>query len=263
MVNTRIGWILSRTILRLAEWLRFEKSKLEHQKAIKVLTGRFQGQIVENGYFKGLKYSTLSSVGSSLFPKLSGSYENELHSLFEKIEQIPYSCIIDIGCAEGFYAVGLAMKFPKSKIIAFDIDEMARTLCSQMAAANNVIVEIHSECTSGYFVKMNYRERNLILSDCEGYEESLFIESNIENLSHSDLIIELHPMNAPGVRDKLYQLFRDTHSISYISSYDDARKMADLPIMYQEFTALEKLKLVQEGRSFSMDWMICFSNQYR
>lgn len=263
MVNTSIGWNLSKTILRLAEWLRYEKSKLEHQKVIIVLDNHFQSHIVENGYFKGLKYSTLSSVGSSLFPKLSGSYESELHFLFLKIERISYSTIINIGCAEGFYAVGLALKFQKSKIIAFDIDETARKLCAQMAAENNVIVEIQSECTSGFFEKTNQKKRNLILCDCEGYEENLFRKTNIENLRLSDLIIELHPMNSPGIKDKLYHLFRGTHLISYINSYDDARKIADLPTMYQGFKALEKLKLVQEGRSYSMDWMICFSKKYQ
>ncbi|MGC4021912.1 MAG: hypothetical protein QM734_08190 [Cyclobacteriaceae bacterium] len=50
----------------------FEKSaKLSNKKSMV----SFKSLEVKNGPFKGMKYPSLSSFGSTLFPKLLGSYE--------------------------------------------------------------------------------------------------------------------------------------------------------------------------------------------
>ncbi|MBT8196145.1 MAG: hypothetical protein KJO64_06945, partial [Bacteroidia bacterium] len=60
--------------------------------------------VVLNGPFKGLKYSSDNSFGSAFYPKLLGVYEKELHVVFNQIQNNNYSEIIDVGCAEGYYA---------------------------------------------------------------------------------------------------------------------------------------------------------------
>jgi hypothetical protein len=52
------------------------------------------------------------AVGSALIPKLLGCYEAELHGVIACALNTTYDTIIDIGCAEGYYAVGLALHFP-------------------------------------------------------------------------------------------------------------------------------------------------------
>ncbi len=64
----------------------------------------FPDLTVKNGPFSGIKYPVASSVGSTLFPKLLGSYEHELSDILDTICKKEYSSIIDIGCAEGTYA---------------------------------------------------------------------------------------------------------------------------------------------------------------
>src|SRR5436190_882004 len=63
---------------------------------------------VLGGIFKGLQYPRFESSGSGLVTKLLGSYENELHPFIQQLGANKYTEIIDIGCAEGYYAVGLA-----------------------------------------------------------------------------------------------------------------------------------------------------------
>ena len=259
-MQTGFGWAISRNFLRAAEWLRFERSQFERSNAIRKLSTYFEHQIVEHGFFKGLKYPNLSSAGSSLYPKLSGSYENELSAVFAARTGIKYHKIIDVGCAEGFYAVGLAIKFPASQVIAFDIDENARLLCTKMAEANRVSLSVMAACTDSYFTELDANSRNLIVCDCEGYEGQLFNDKNIKSFSNTDLIVELHPMHAPGIKERLHMLFKKSHHISYVSSYDDARKISDLPATYADFSPLERLILVQEGRPFTMDWLIATPN---
>jgi 23S rRNA U2552 (ribose-2'-O)-methylase RlmE/FtsJ len=208
-----------------------------------------------------MRYHSFNSTGSSLFPKLSGSYENELHPMIAKLFVNAYDQVIDIGCAEGYYAVGAALKFKNVPVFAFDLDAVAREQCAAMAQVNNVKsqVKILAQCTATWLYENCMNKHNLIICDCEGCERQLFGYQNIAAFSNSDLIVELHPMYHRDVRKFLYNLFFTTHEIYYVSSYDDNRKIFELPEEYDFMTGLDKLKLVQEGRRFSMDWMIAIS----
>ena len=64
---------------------------------------------VAAGPFAGMRYIT-RSCGSKLAPKVIGCYERELHPAIENAIRGDYQRIIDIGCAEGYYAVGLAWR---------------------------------------------------------------------------------------------------------------------------------------------------------
>lgn len=258
IVNTSIGWCIAKLIMRFAEWLRFEKSKLEHASATHKLKFFFNDLIVKDGYFKGLNYPGFSSFGSSLFPKLSGSYESELFPFFKQMETKKYDIIMDIGCAEGFYAIGLALKHLSATVEAFDIEPEARRLCRMMAEVNNVTnqIIISNECTPAHVKNIDTNLSTFIICDCEGYERTLFNEDNIKSLINADVLIELHPMHVKDVKEYLLQLFDKTHHLRLIGSYDDNRKLFDLPEMFDPFSKLERSLLVTEGRSFSMDWLI-------
>jgi methylase of polypeptide subunit release factors len=90
----------------------------------------------------------LWSLGSALLPKLPGSYESEVHAALEMLLKQDYSTIVDIGCAEGYYAVGLALRLPNARICALDTDSRARDSCAEMARLNCVDgrIQIGSFC---------------------------------------------------------------------------------------------------------------------
>jgi hypothetical protein len=88
------------------------------------------GKVVLSGPFKGMKYPNLEAFGSCIYPKILGSYERELHDTLNSISNTRYSEIIDVGCAEGYYAVGLSLQHPEARVYAYDIDETARRLCA-------------------------------------------------------------------------------------------------------------------------------------
>ncbi len=257
-VVTKVGRGILILLGKIFEFLRYRRSLQEHAQSEKKLQDQFSDLIVRTGLMKGLKYPGFLSFGSSIYPKLSGTYENELTDVFLKLVCNNYSCIIDVGCAEGFYAVGLAQHFKEAKLYAFDISETAQQLCKEMAVLNNVLdrVEIRQECTAENLSTLVKAHRSLIICDCEGYERHLFTKELIDSLQNSDLIIELHPMHEKDVKEYLHQLFVDTHTIDYTASYDDNRKIFELPDVYSSLSKIEKIKIVQEGRAFSMDWMI-------
>lgn len=105
---------------------------------------------VRSGPFKGMRYPEGRSTGSALIPKILGCYERELHEVFEEVCQQRYSAIVDIGCAEGYYAVGLAMRLQHANVYAFDTDRAARDLCREMARTNCVLdrLAVEGRCDS-------------------------------------------------------------------------------------------------------------------
>jgi len=217
----------------------------------------FHKKEVLNGVFKGLKYVNFSSVCSTIYPKLLGSYEKEIQlKLIEIIKHKPH-LVIDIGCAEGYYAVGLASILPGSQIIAADTSEEARSLCLELAEFNgctNVTVTgtIDAEALMTYELK-----DTLIICDCEGYEKELFSEALMPYLKDTYLLIETHDFGDPSISVDLEKLFAKTHHIDVIASMDDLQKPKyyDYPEL-QRFSYDEKHTILAELRPKIMEWLI-------
>ena len=74
-----------------------------------------QGGVVLSGPFT-LGCSRRRAVMGPHGPLLAGSYEAELHDVLEDVIVERPSRIIDVGCAEGYYAVGLAMRCPDAAV---------------------------------------------------------------------------------------------------------------------------------------------------
>ena len=69
------------------------------------------GTVVQSGPFKGMQFVSHSSEGCHV-PKLLGSYEQELHVHIEAAIARGYGHVVNIGVAERYYAVGLAIRMP-------------------------------------------------------------------------------------------------------------------------------------------------------
>ena len=59
-------------------------------------------------------------------PKLLGVYERELNPYIEQACALNFPLIVDVGAAEGYYAVGMALRNPSARVIAFEMDARAR-----------------------------------------------------------------------------------------------------------------------------------------
>ena len=96
-------------------FLKFNFIKKLKLKRIKKLNDFFNNidLVVMNGPFSGMKYPSLFSHSSSIFPKIIGSYENELEPTFKNLFEKSFNTIFNIGSAEGYFAIGLAIKISK------------------------------------------------------------------------------------------------------------------------------------------------------
>lgn len=173
------------------------------------------GLTVQSGPFKGMKWLEQTSEGSFI-PKLLGAYELELHGAIKRVLAKDHRRIINIGCAEGYYAVGLARATIDAEIYAFDIDDQARALCAELAALNDVSVIIDELCDHSRLQNLA-GPGALIFCDIEGAEVALLDPVCVPSLAESDLLVELHP-TASGEETGVSVLprFEATHSIELI-----------------------------------------------
>src|SRR2546426_4500879 len=63
-----------------------------------------------------------------------GCYEAALHPLLEAHALCRYTTLINLGCSDGYYAVGAALKCPRLRVFAFDIDPDAQVLTRRLAS---------------------------------------------------------------------------------------------------------------------------------
>jgi hypothetical protein len=259
-IDTIGNWI--KKISTFVWKISYQRQLLERKKSeasiLHFTQKLFKDQIVLNGPFKGLKYPSMRSKSSSLFSKLIGSYEKELSPTFEEIITSSYEQILDIGCAEGYYAVGLALKIPKVTIYAYDIDPEARMLTKKMAELNGVIerVIISSSCTSETLKLFDFKKRSLIISDTEGFEKYLFTPECLPNLHTTDILIETHDFIDINISTDLEKLFSETHNLSIIQSLGDVLKAKTYKYAELHGTDLNtRYRIFEEGRRFTDEWL--------
>lgn len=232
-----------------------EGKQQEHDHGLARLLGE---PVVKNGPFRGMKYPAFASFGSAIFPKIIGSYECELHPLLEKISTKEYTTIFDVGSAEGYYAVGLALRFPGTPVYAYDVNEIANEACKEMATLNGVEqqVQVKSWCSAEIMGSFDFGARGLIVCDCEGFEKELFTKQSLENLKTCDLLIETHDFINIYISDYLKDLFSNTHHITSVLSLDDIVKARNY--QFPELASLpleQKKEIVAEKRPAIMEWL--------
>ncbi len=224
--------------------------------------GLFADGTVRHGPFAGLKYPELTSIGSALYPKLLGSYESELHPWIREVCDGGYSEIIDVGCAEGYYAVGLARRIPQAMVYAYDIYDGAQQLCAACAAANHVAdrLSVRGAFTADELPGIPIRQRGLIFCDCEGAETQIFTEQTRPRFANWDLLIETHDFLDITISTRMAALFEETHELRTLTSIDDIQKAKtyDFPEL-APFDLATRRAILAEWRPTIMEWLFLTS----
>jgi hypothetical protein len=183
---------------------------------------------VVSGPFKGMKISLEDAPLSVLL----GTIEKEIHPSFAKLSVLHFDQIINVGATEGYYAVGMALKWPEAIVYAFDTQEdVYRAKIMKLASDNLVSNRVH---VGGHFTPIDLvslldpHKSTLLMLDVEGDEIKLLDPCAINELRRSVIIVESHDFIIPGCSRIIENRFRDTHSITkYVTS---ARTLADFPL---------------------------------
>ena len=198
-----------RTRLRSVPWVRAAVRKiLPSRRRIDAQWRRIErvvaDDVVASGPFAGMKLGN-ATTGSHI-PKRLGSYESELHPLIESWQG--YDRVIDIGCGEGWYVVGLARRMPDAEIFGFDISPEAQGACRVMAALNDVSVHVGGEATAEHLQAL-ITPNTLVIVDIEGAEVDVLDPDATPGLRDTDILVELHDFLRPGATETIVGRFAD------------------------------------------------------
>jgi predicted O-methyltransferase YrrM len=241
------------TILRAIVPARFRPIRYLENLAYKRGGGR-----VPQGPFSGMRYIR-GSVGSAYVPKLLGIYERELIDYVEQACASRFSLIVDIGAAEGYYAVGMSLRNPNATVIAFEMEERGRRALQEMAALNGVAsrIQIRDKCSCADLrAALGYSDRALIICDVEGDEEKLLDPAAVPALARTQLLVETHDFVSRGVTKRLIERFNLTHKVRRI--WQEARSQKEMPYRTLVTAVLPRRYLtwaVSEWRPEKMSWL--------
>jgi hypothetical protein len=216
------------------------------------------GGRVRAGPFAGLRYPR-NSFGSCYIPKLLGIYERELYPAIEQACAAQPELIIDIGAAEGYYAVGLALRNPRARVVAFEMEERGREILRQTVSLNEkqAAVEIRGKCEPADLQQLLADgRRTYVVCDCEGYERVLLDPAAVPGLAGAQILVETHDFMTRGLTEELMAKFAATHVVERIWQTD--RSPAEYPFGSLYLSLLPggyRRWAVSEWRPERMSWL--------
>jgi hypothetical protein len=158
-------------------------------------------------------------VGSEFAPKVLGTYELEIQEIFRQLLTDPgVTSFVDVGAAEGYYAVGAACLAPRLPVFAFEIQTSAHAGIRELAEVNNARDRV---TVLGEFRPLDFDDARLggspvVLVDIDGGEEHLIDDAFIRLFRRASLILEIHDFVSPGLGSRMRERLHATHSIEVI-----------------------------------------------
>jgi hypothetical protein len=224
----------------------FLRFVLKKQSKLKIMQGPFQGM-----KFDVPDFNTAMLVGT---------WELELVECVDQLNCIAPSAIICIGAAEGYYAIGMAIRFPDLKVIAYEEQEKYLKFLTDLAESNGVNNVIPRGKCAPADIENTINEsglKPLIICDVEGFEIELLDPQISPGLKSAYILVELHDMYVTRCEETLLDRFEKSHTSKII--YGRNRLVSDLPerLRFLRFfsTTSTLVNLMNEGRPYPMKWL--------
>ena len=221
---------------------------------------KHQGTVVMQGPLAGLDFLAQSAEGCHV-AKLLGCYEQPLQPFIEAAIASAYPTILNIGCAEGYYAVGMARRMPNTQVLAFDLNPKAQEVCAALAQKNAVSDRVK---VGALFKPEDFQsyanQKVLVLCDIEGAEKELLNPEVAPALKGMDLIVESHECLIPGMTQTLIERFKETHRITLVQD-NGQRQLKDSPQWFNNLAHLDQLLATWEWRSGATPWLVMQAKQ--
>jgi len=253
--GVRSGGLSASSRRRLGSMLGLLSNEVRREMCREVVAAK--GRVVAGGPFQGMKVSEAVSWGDGdILPKYLGFYEAELAPFFDEMQSQTFDFVVNVGAAEGFYAVGSALVLKTDRVIAVDIDQAALDATQENAALNGVGHKLEGMLgldAEGLRALASTATRCLIISDCEGFELELFSDRAVEALKGSFCLVECHDFIGQDVAGLLAQRFSASHDIEIIE--EGARNPNQYDILRSK-SSLDRWLAVSEGRPETMRWLI-------
>ena len=245
--------VLSKITLKKLE-LRIDKVVEKKRIILSSKISKIYNNTVQQGPFKGMIINEDQFWGpGDRSSKILGLYEKEIQDLIVSIQKDKnYSTFVDIGGADGFFAIGSLVNNLFEKCEVFEISKRGRISIQKNSKQNNVYdsIKIHDKASKRSLIKIDNINNSLILCDIEGGEYELFDEKLINEIHPSDIIIEIHK-NKENSLVNFEKRFTKTYSLT---------KITQEPRSLKNFKELENINdnnralITSEGRSYVQEW---------
>mgnify|MGYP003644907993 CR=1 FL=1 len=210
------------------------------------------GRVVQDGPFKGL----VLAPAPHAIPKILGTYEEELWPTIAKaIERMP-DVVLNIGCGEGYYAVGLKRRLPGAWVGCYDTSDKCQMECWNTATLNDRDVSVTGAYDGDFFDESGFHR--LIVMDCEGAELDYLSEANCANLGNADVIVECHDFLGQPITQILAERLGLTHDIEVIR--EGGRNTAAISLLLN-LGSFDRALAVQEWRPQVMMWVVAWARR--
>jgi len=215
------------------------------------------GGAVVSGPFAGLRFNNKYFD----LPKVLGTYEIEIHPVFERLRNRSFRTVVDVGAAEGYYAVGMLLWNKECSVIAYEGNTDYHESIRYLARANNVEhrLDLRGLCdeTSLRGIGDELAEAFMIV-DVEGYEKTLLNPETVPALRAATILVEVHDCFVEGCTETLRQRFSPTHHITSYTSRD--RFVSEYPVasglMQRGFMQSTVVKAIGDGRTEINGWLL-------
>lgn len=252
-LKQRVKPLVPLAVFRVRDGWRRRRFEERQRRAAEIdpIVAQHCGTTVIAGPFNGMRYGAHAFCGGYA-PKLLGCYEAELHGVLTEALGRNYEVIVDIGAAEGYYAVGFARRFPQAQVFAFEIDQQAQSFCEEMIALNEVTDRVHlaGACTVDSLRSLPLRSA-LLICDCEGGEFDLLRPDVVPDLASCDLLVEMHDHIDARITPTLLERFARTHDVALVDSR--VHDPADFPAA-DFLPPRDRASAVDDLRGASMQW---------
>jgi hypothetical protein len=206
---------------------------------------------VMGGPFQGLTLPDAMSWGD-LAPKLLGLYESELAGAVDALVAWKPGKVVNVGCAEGYYAVGLARRLPGAEVIAYDTDPSAQQLSALCAKLNGVPLTVRGTCSPEELQGLAQTEPRLgVVLDCEGFERELLLPRPAA-FAKASILVECHDTIHAGLTEAIARAFASSHHVTRITQ--GARNPHAIPLL-QNWNEADRWLVVSERRASVMTWL--------
>jgi hypothetical protein len=177
------------------------------------------GYMVHAGPYKGMRYfgpPGVPIIDEHPTTKILGTFEEELNEWIEALVSHDFEEIVHLGAAEGYHAVGLAMRLPESRSVIFDTLIASRKATRQLADLNGVRnrIQLRGFCGSDGLLEIDLAD-SLVFCDCGGAELTLLDPVLFPGLRLATIVVELHDFFDDRITPRLVSRFSSTHRIEF------------------------------------------------
>lgn len=218
------------------------------------------GGVVRRGAFAGLKIRLEATWGAGdRAGMLLGLYEKEVvDTVTDALRARPV--FIDIGAADGYYAVGVLKAGLAKRSIAFEMNPKARASIKALAELNGVQdnLEIHSTADAGSLASLSVEsfDRCVVLCDIEGAEVFVLNNDALKLLSQAVIVVEIHDHEDMD-EHQVERILRDRAApIFDVQSFTTGARS---PLQIQEISDLaedDQWLICSEGRKYRQTWLV-------